>query len=504
MKNPGAIIIIIIVLVTLIPLASFLLPIAAHSQILYLPNAQRVEKNQGNQEGTITARNESNNSIPSNSGYASSRNANKVVIINFDDSHKSQYEYAKPILDKYGFKATFFEVCDWIGTDHDSDKGMSWQDIAALQQDGMDIESHTMTHPHLNELSPADLDYEIGQSKQCLIDHRINATIFAYPYSDGSNNSTVINTVAKYYNLARTDSKFPLTFLHCDGGGDSIGKNPVPSNQTNCGTSTFANRYSINSWSHRHIEGDFSYVHGVCTTGVCRYYNNSQMLEKFIANVNSQNIYNTGGIIRAIPIIIYHTIVTYPDVSYSKRPVDTTVNLFDAEMKYLHDNGFRVLTMADLGYDKNGHYLYIKDTSKGQKSEMVFASNGSSNNTQVWTDKQSNIKIQFSHLPPYLFVGNNTQLNFKVTDLKTDKPLQVSYVRALITKNVTASDNISKLNRIFNKDAFVTFGNITARNGIFSLRHQFKLEGIYQIIVKLNTYNGKVVLASFSVPVSTS
>ena len=40
----------------------------------------------------------------------------KVIIINFDDSYKSQYTYAKPILDKYGFKATFFEVCNWIGS----------------------------------------------------------------------------------------------------------------------------------------------------------------------------------------------------------------------------------------------------------------------------------------------------------------------------------------------------------------------------------------------------
>jgi len=38
--------------------------------------------------------------------------ANKVIIINFDDSHKSQFTYAKPILDKYGFKATFFQVCN--------------------------------------------------------------------------------------------------------------------------------------------------------------------------------------------------------------------------------------------------------------------------------------------------------------------------------------------------------------------------------------------------------
>jgi peptidoglycan/xylan/chitin deacetylase (PgdA/CDA1 family) len=160
--------------------------------------------------------NVSNNSIMSipRNAIGSSNNKNKVVTINFDDSHKSQYTYAKTTLDKYGFKATFFEVCNWIGTGHKSDMTMTWHDIAALRQDGMDIESHTMNHLHLNKLSSVDLDYEIGQSRQCLLDHGINSTIFAYPYSDGSDNSTVVNTVAKYYYLARTDSKFPLTFLH--------------------------------------------------------------------------------------------------------------------------------------------------------------------------------------------------------------------------------------------------------------------------------------------------
>ncbi|HET7284630.1 MAG TPA: polysaccharide deacetylase family protein, partial [Nitrososphaeraceae archaeon] len=142
--------------------------------------------------------------ISSVGGNSSTNSSDKIVIINFDDSHKSQYTYAKPILDKYGFKATFFEVCNWVGIGHKSDMTMTWKDISALQQDGIDIEAHTMTHPHLNELSSsaAGLDYEIGQSKQCLADHGINSTIFAYPYGDGSNNSEVVNTVGKYYYLA--------------------------------------------------------------------------------------------------------------------------------------------------------------------------------------------------------------------------------------------------------------------------------------------------------------
>jgi hypothetical protein len=72
----------------------------------------------------------------------------------------------------------------------------------------------THYEPHINEsLSSADLDYEIGQSKQCLENHGINPTMLAYPYGEGSNNSAVINTVAKSYNLARTDSKYALSYI---------------------------------------------------------------------------------------------------------------------------------------------------------------------------------------------------------------------------------------------------------------------------------------------------
>src|SRR5215469_649102 len=124
-----------------------------------------------------------------------SNGSNKVIMIGFDDSYKSQILYAKPILDKYGFKASFFEVCTWIGKTKEK---QTWQDIAALERDGMDIESHTMTHAHLPKLlsSPSQLDYEIGGSKQCLANHGINATIFGYPLNLGSNNLKIVNVVA--------------------------------------------------------------------------------------------------------------------------------------------------------------------------------------------------------------------------------------------------------------------------------------------------------------------
>jgi peptidoglycan/xylan/chitin deacetylase (PgdA/CDA1 family) len=311
-----------------------------------------------------------NNSLPIEPLTLQRPTNDKVVIINFDDSHQSDYTYAKPILDKYGLKATFFEVCDWIEQGHhDKDISITWQQIAALQQDGMDIEAHTMTHPNLNDLSSqSDLDYEIGQSKQCLEDHGFNPTILAYPNGKGSDNPKVVNTIAKYYDLARTDTESALTFLHCDGNNDG---------QTDCSTSfsdgtlTPANRYSINSWAHKHIdEGCSTNGNGASSSSsdsdTCKKfrheYDNAQMFVKFVTAVNSQSSYNKDGIVRAIPIIIYHIIVNYPDLSDSNRPIDTTLNLFDAEMKYLHDNGFKVITMSDLGYDTNSKSLYIKGT----------------------------------------------------------------------------------------------------------------------------------------------
>lgn len=128
--------------------------------------------------------------------YASpSVTSNKVVMINFDDGLKSQLIYAKPILDKYGFKASFFIICGRVGTERSS---MNWQDIAELKKDGMDIESHSMTHTNLNKLSINALKFEIGGSKQCFANHGYNTPIFGYPFNLGSNNPSVVNLVAKY------------------------------------------------------------------------------------------------------------------------------------------------------------------------------------------------------------------------------------------------------------------------------------------------------------------
>ena len=269
--------------------------------------------------------------------------SNKLVMIGFDDSYKSQILYAKPILDKYGFKASFFEVCTWIGKTKDR---QTWQDVAASQHDGMDIESHTMTHAHLPTLlsSPSQLTYEIGGSKQCLANHGVNATIFGYPLNLGSDIPSIVNVVAKYYNLARSGSA-PLMFLNCNG----FGKQP----QTDCSTYsangklTYANRYDIKSDSFRHVDSNHN-------------YSPSQEYTQFVQRMNSQIPYNTNGKINAIPIITYHNL-TNSMQDYNMMASTITVDLFAQQMKYLHDNGFRVLLLNQLGYDPTKNVFYLNN-----------------------------------------------------------------------------------------------------------------------------------------------
>jgi hypothetical protein len=83
-------------------------------------------------------------------------------------------------------------------------------------------------------------------------------------------------------------------------------------------------------------------------------HNDTQIFSRFVELVNSQINFNKNDAIHAIPIIGYH------DIDDNRTITSTDVNLFDAEMKYLYDNGFKVLTMAELGYDEKSNFLYIK------------------------------------------------------------------------------------------------------------------------------------------------
>src|SRR5439155_21162601 len=74
----------------------------------------------------------------------------KLVVLTFDDSAKSHYTVARPVLTKYKFGATFFIT---EGFDFPTNKKdyMTWEEIAQLHKDGFEIGNHTLDHKGVTE-----------------------------------------------------------------------------------------------------------------------------------------------------------------------------------------------------------------------------------------------------------------------------------------------------------------------------------------------------------------
>lgn len=115
------------------------------------------------------------------------------IVLTFDDGYKNNYEVAFPVLKSLKFTATFFIVTEYVGKrstwDQDDTCGdvplLSWEEIGEMAAQGMDIQPHSCTHPHLPELTREEMIREIRNSRLHIEDVvRQEADIFCYPFGE--------------------------------------------------------------------------------------------------------------------------------------------------------------------------------------------------------------------------------------------------------------------------------------------------------------------------------
>lgn len=115
-----------------------------------------------------------------------------TIILSFDDGWVDHYTTVLPVLKKYNFTGTFFVTTDSVG--HSA--FVSWAQLEEMSKAGMDIQAHSLTHPHLDKLSSEEAFEEIMGSKKAIEDHLSKpAVVFAYPF--GSYNDAVIRMVKR-------------------------------------------------------------------------------------------------------------------------------------------------------------------------------------------------------------------------------------------------------------------------------------------------------------------
>lgn len=141
--------------------------------------------------------------------YADDRQS--AFSLTFDDGLKSQYDYAKPVLDEYGFKGTFYVLPPFLTENNQSTiwRYGKWSEFKQMADENNEIGSHTLHHDTLTTLSWGDVNsegtllYELYQSK-LIIEQKIpskKCISFNYPYT--IHNSLVDSAVSLFYENAR-------------------------------------------------------------------------------------------------------------------------------------------------------------------------------------------------------------------------------------------------------------------------------------------------------------
>ena len=87
-------------------------------------------------------------------------------VLSFDDGHISNYTVAFPMLVARRWPGCFFIVASRVGAPH----ALGWRELREMAAAGMEIGSHSLTHPFLHRASAADIRREFEESKRILED----------------------------------------------------------------------------------------------------------------------------------------------------------------------------------------------------------------------------------------------------------------------------------------------------------------------------------------------
>ena len=127
----------------------------------------------------------------------------KSIVITFDDGYMDNYDNAFPILKELGMKATIFCITSKL----DGSYYLSPNAIKEMSDYGIDIQSHTVTHPKLDSLTYDEQLTELKESKKTL--ESITGkpvTSIAYPFGN-FNEDTIKAAEASGYSLGFTTNR---------------------------------------------------------------------------------------------------------------------------------------------------------------------------------------------------------------------------------------------------------------------------------------------------------
>jgi glycosyltransferase involved in cell wall biosynthesis/peptidoglycan/xylan/chitin deacetylase (PgdA/CDA1 family) len=148
----------------------------------------------------------------------------KSVILTFDDGYRDFLTAAMPVLRTCGFSATVFLVAERIGGTADWDVGygetaplLSWDEVCALQEAGIEFGCHSSVHRPMTGMYLAELAEDTVRAR-AILEEGLAAPITTLAYPHGAENEFVRRAVA--------DLGFRAA-VSCEAGISRLGDDPL-------------------------------------------------------------------------------------------------------------------------------------------------------------------------------------------------------------------------------------------------------------------------------------
>lgn len=111
----------------------------------------------------------------------------KIIILTFDDGTRSHYNKVYPLLRERKLKGVFFVIAENINKKY----GLSDSQLVEMSNNGMEIGSHSYSHPFLDELGKEDLYFQLQESRK-ILSYIIGKEVTSFAPPGGWYNDSVV------------------------------------------------------------------------------------------------------------------------------------------------------------------------------------------------------------------------------------------------------------------------------------------------------------------------
>lgn len=121
-----------------------------------------------------------------------------LIILTFDDGHRSIYELAFPLMQQYGYPGVNFIPTGWIN----QPGCLTLDEVRNMETAGWETGGHSVTHANLTTIPIDSAESEIKKNYLQLLQYGLIHRCFALPA--GHSNPEIDNIIKKYFQIIRT------------------------------------------------------------------------------------------------------------------------------------------------------------------------------------------------------------------------------------------------------------------------------------------------------------